>query len=77
VSLSLTSLPGVVRLEVQDKGRSFNVRRMERSKTNRHLGLLVMRERIEMVGGSFLIESSPGRGTLVRADVPVAAVAHE
>jgi signal transduction histidine kinase len=77
VSLSLSSLPGAVRLKVQDKGRSFNLPRMERSKTNRHLGLLVMRERIEMVGGSFLIESAPGRGTLVRADVPLEAVAHD
>jgi signal transduction histidine kinase len=63
-------------LDVKDKGRSFNVASMERSKTNRHLGLLVMRERIEMVCGTFLIESSPGHGTLMRADVPLGALNH-
>ena len=35
-----------------------------------HLGLFGMRERIEMLGGLFTIESSPGKGTTVRAEVP-------
>jgi signal transduction histidine kinase len=69
--LSLCSLPDVTRLEVKDNGRSFDVRRMETSKTNKHLGLLVMRERVEMVGGTFSIESSPARGTTVRVDLPL------
>jgi len=70
----LRTLPGAVRLEVRDHGRSFDVGKMETSRSNRHLGLLVMRERVEMVGGSFSIRSSPGRGTTVRADVPIEAV---
>jgi len=35
-----------------------------------HLGLFGMRERIEMLGGIFVIESSPGKGTTVKAEVP-------
>jgi signal transduction histidine kinase len=35
-----------------------------------HLGLFGMRERIEMLGGTFMIESSPGKGTTVKAEVP-------
>ncbi len=35
-----------------------------------HLGLFGMRERVEMLGGSFTIESSPGKGTTVNAEVP-------
>jgi len=31
-----------------------------------------MRERLEMVGGSFKIESSPGKGTVVQARIPLA-----
>lgn len=34
------------------------------------LGLFGMRERIEMLGGVFVIESSPGKGTTVKAEVP-------
>jgi signal transduction histidine kinase len=31
-----------------------------------------MRERLEMVGGSFSVESAPGKGTTVRAQIPLA-----
>jgi signal transduction histidine kinase len=34
-----------------------------------HLGLFGMRERMEMLGGTFMIESSPGKGTTVKAEV--------
>jgi signal transduction histidine kinase len=34
-----------------------------------HLGLFGMRERIEMLGGVFMIESSPGKGTTVKVEV--------
>ncbi len=34
------------------------------------LGLFGMRERIEMLGGKLTIESSPGKGTTVKAEVP-------
>ena len=36
-----------------------------------HLGLFGMRERIEMLGGKFTIESAPGRGTTVNVEVPL------
>jgi signal transduction histidine kinase len=75
--LVLSTVPGSARLEVQDDGRAFDAPRMEASKTNKHLGLLVMRERVEMVGGRFSIDSSRKRGTTVRADVPLEAAAHE
>ena len=35
-----------------------------------HLGLFGMRERIEMLGGTLTIESTPGRGTMINAEVP-------
>jgi signal transduction histidine kinase len=36
------------------------------------IGILGMRDRIEAVGGQFLVTSSPGEGTSVRATIPVA-----
>jgi signal transduction histidine kinase len=57
-------------MEVADNGRSFQVQRVLSSRTNKRLGLLGMRERVEMVGGSFAIESAPGRGTTLRAQMP-------
>jgi signal transduction histidine kinase len=35
-----------------------------------HLGLVGMRERTEMLGGSLLVESAPGAGTTIVAEVP-------
>ncbi len=35
-----------------------------------HLGLFGMRERVEMLGGNFTIESSIGKGTTIQVEVP-------
>ena len=40
-----------------------------------HLGLAGMRERTELLGGRFELESSPGAGTRVRASLPLAGSA--
>jgi PAS domain S-box-containing protein len=58
-------------LEVADNGRSFDVAYMATKKWGKHLGLVGMRERVAMVGGTFSVESSKGVGTTVRAMVPL------
>ncbi len=60
----------VVRLEISDNGRSFQVARILKARRNKHLGLIGMRERVEMVGGKLSVESAPGKGTTIRAEVP-------
>jgi signal transduction histidine kinase len=70
VTVSLREIPHAIRMEVHDDGRSFSVEQVLSTKTNKRLGLLGMRERVEMVGGKLTIESSPGNGTTVRADIP-------
>jgi len=42
-----------------------------------HFGLAGMRERVERLGGTFEIDSTPGDGTLVRAGVPPGQTATE
>jgi signal transduction histidine kinase len=55
-------------LEVSDKGPGF----VWRDKNSQeHLGLVGMRERVESLGGTFELFSSPGEGTLVRAYLPL------
>lgn len=71
VSINLHRCDGVVRMEIKDNGKSFSVERMMRMKKRKRLGLLGMRERMEMIGGSFALKSDPGRGTTVRAQAPV------
>ena len=71
VRVRLRKIAGGVRLEVWNDGRPFDVARTQSSRTHRHLGLLCMRERMDMVGGTFSIHSSKSLGTTVRADVPL------
>lgn len=70
VSLNISRVGSRLRMEVGDNGKSFDVKKAFLGTNPKRLGLLGMRERIEMIGGHFSIESSPGKGTTVRADVP-------
>jgi signal transduction histidine kinase len=60
-----------VLMEIRDNGKSFNAPYVLLAKGKKHLGVLGMRERVEMVGGTFKIESHAGQGTLVSAEIPV------
>jgi len=56
-----------IQLTVNDLGVGFD----QRETINlRGLGLISMRERLQLVNGEFTIESTPGRGTTLRARVP-------
>jgi signal transduction histidine kinase len=58
-------------MEVVDNGISFHVGKSVLAKNPKRLGLIGMKERVEMVGGRLTIESVPGKGTTVRVDVPL------
>ena len=70
VEINISKIAGAVRMEISDNGQSFNVEKALRAKNPQRLGLVGMRERIEMVDGTLTIESKPGNGTTVRADIP-------
>ena len=71
VHVSLRKLSDRIRLEIHDDGKSFNSKRILTSISHTRLGLQVMRERIEMFGGSFSILSTPAKGTTVTAEIPL------
>ena len=70
VSVLLEKMDGDVSAIVEDNGRGFNAEAGAASDTAR-LGLVGMRERIELVGGNLTIESSVGQGTTIYARVPM------
>jgi signal transduction histidine kinase len=72
VELKIQMLPGALAMEITDNGKSFQVERTLHGKDGNRLGLLGMRERVAMVGGTFSIESALGRGTSVRVEIPFA-----
>jgi signal transduction histidine kinase len=70
VEVSIEKLPDRICMKIKDDGKSFQVQRVLQAKGNKHLGLLGMRERLEMIGGSFGVESAPGKGTTIEAQIP-------
>jgi len=62
--------PGMASLAVTDDGVGFDP--AARAVRSRRLGLTSMRERAQALGGEVTIRSGPGRGTTVRAEVPLA-----
>lgn len=72
VDVRIQKLPRLIRMELQDDGKSFRVATVH-SNVGKGLGLIGMRERLEMVGGTFAIQSTPGKGTLIVAEIPLNA----
>jgi signal transduction histidine kinase len=70
VEMCIEKVSGSVHMQVKDDGKSFLVERTLHAKKNNRLGLLGMRERVEMVGGSFGIKSAPGKGTTIEVLIP-------
>lgn len=59
-------------LTISDDGEGFEVGpTLDYVLEREALGLMGMRERAELLNGDFLIESSPGEGTTVRARIPL------
>ncbi len=65
VELRLEISTESVRLIVQDDGKGF-----PEGASSGRFGLVGMRERARLLGGSFQVESSPGAGTRITAEVP-------
>ena len=63
---------GQVEVRVRDNGRGFDVRdTLNGGVTGKALGLLGIQERVTMLGGELEIDSGAGRGTEVRARIPI------
>jgi signal transduction histidine kinase len=71
VEVSIQKIRDGVCMKIRDDGKSFDAERMLHAKGSGRLGLLGMRERVEMVGGNFAVESAPGKGTTVQAQIPL------
>jgi PAS domain S-box-containing protein len=69
VAVSIFTREGIVVMEITDDGIGFQGTANSPPVKEGRLGLLGMKERIEMVGGCFHIESLPGQGTTVRVAI--------
>lgn len=67
----IEKLDGAVCMKIKDNGKGFQAERVLHAKKNKRLGLLGMRERVDMVRGKFTIQSAPGKGTTIHAEIPL------
>ena len=70
VEVSIQELPDCICMKIKDNGKSFDVERTLHANGGKRLGLLGMRERLEMVGGKLAVESAPDKGTTILAQIP-------
>jgi signal transduction histidine kinase len=73
ILVRLSQQPGRICLSVEDDGIGFN---LQDGQLSNGIGLLGMRERVEMLGGLIEIDSQPGRGTRLVAMVPSESILH-
>jgi PAS domain S-box-containing protein len=68
VCLKLQKIDNTIDLIIQDNGKGFNLKGLNRRKSFRKgLGLSSMRERAEISGGSLSLESKVGKGTVIKS----------
>ncbi len=84
VSLTVEAITGQLRIEVADDGLGFDSSKAREYLQMGRVGLASMRERVELASGTFMVHSTPGKGTTVMATLPLEAlpaarefVAHE
>jgi signal transduction histidine kinase len=64
--LELETLPGWVMLRAEDDGRGF-----DHAVTSKGLGLRMLHEAVDLLGGTVIIDSSPEHGTHIRLRIPI------
>ncbi|HTY58952.1 MAG TPA: PAS domain-containing sensor histidine kinase, partial [Bacteroidota bacterium] len=72
VTVRLTHAGGDVGLLVEDDGRGFDAAGVRaKQRPNQGLGLISMKERAQMFGGSLYLTSAQGQGTRIHVEIPL------
>jgi PAS domain S-box-containing protein len=71
VRVTLSRLEGRVRLCIRDWGQGFDPSTPRSGGPGERVGLHSMQERVSLLGGRFQIQSRPGVGSLIIAEVPL------
>ncbi len=66
VSIDFVVTNGTAHLRIEDDGSGFDL-----SIPKSGIGMQIMRERLRMLGGQLVVKSTPGKGTLITASVPL------
>jgi signal transduction histidine kinase len=69
--VQIQKLDGAICMKIKDNGKGFQEQQILHGKKSKRLGLLGMRERLQMVGGNFSVSSTRGKGTTILAQIPL------
>lgn len=71
VSVALQAAASGLDIEIRDNGCGFDLGRFDTLEYNGNMGLHIIRERMDYLGGSVRISSRPGGGTTVKLSLPL------
>jgi signal transduction histidine kinase len=71
VAIRCSVVAGALRIRVEDDGAGFEMGDLSARLQHGHLGLLGLRQRVELAGGELRVESTPDEGTAVSAVIPL------
>ena len=71
VTITLRCDNGMVWFAVSDDGKGFATQTPDCFQATSHWGMTIMRERAELLGGFFHVDSSHGKGTTVSVTLPL------
>jgi signal transduction histidine kinase len=71
VTVTITADERDLTVMIGDAGRGFTPQEERAAKQDNHFGLSMLRRRVSEVGGEMRIESQPGKGTRVIAQLPI------
>lgn len=74
LDVTVEAIGGQLRIEVADDGVGFDSAKAREYLQMGRVGLASMRERVELANGTFMVHSTPGKGTSVMATLPLDAV---
>jgi PAS domain S-box-containing protein len=72
VTVSVETTATSLRVEIEDDGRGFDSSMTREYLRQGRVGLASMRERVELANGTFVVRSTPDRGTSIVATLPAA-----
>lgn len=72
VQVGIEYAPQLLKLRIRDDGAGFEAEKTLNTPSG-HFGLIVMQERARRFGGVLRIDSKPGSGTIIEADLPIQA----
>jgi signal transduction histidine kinase len=77
VAVDLTSTDQRITMRIKDNGCGFEPYELTAKPGARHLGLISMRERAALTGGTLNVQSRPGQGTTIIVSIPSQGVVNQ